>query len=260
MPGKPIFDPVRAGRPLRVAAFMSGSGTNVIKLLEAPAPSYEVVFIFSDTASEQCRGQEIARRFGLPYFAYDVRRFHELRGLRRSVRTLQGLEARRAYDQVAARLVDAFRIDIIALGGYMSFLTLGGGVNVHPADLSLVDGAGRRRFTGDHAVRDAILAGERELRASTLWIDQGEDSGPLLLVSDPLPVELPAPPARLAADPAALARVAAGHQARLKEAGDWVIFPLTVRLIAAGRLGLTAGGVVTLDGVPRPAGVRPGEV
>ncbi len=142
----------------------------------------------------------------------------------------------------------------------MSFLTLGGGVNDHPADLSLVDGAGRRRFTGDHAVRDAILAGERELRASTLWIDQGEDSGPLLLVSDPLPVELPAPPARLAGRPPRPWPGWPPGTSAAQEAGDWVIFPLTVRLIAAGRLGLTAGGVVTLDGVPRPAGVRPGEV
>ena len=260
MPGKPIFDPVRAGRPLRVAAFMSGSGTNVIKLLEAPAPSYEVVFIFSDTASEQCRGQEIARRFGLPYFAYDVRRFHELRGLRRSVRTLQGLEARRAYDQVAARLVDAFRIDIIALGGYMSFLTLTGAINVHPADLSLVDAQGKRRFVGDDAVMDAILAGQRELRSSTLFTDLGVDSGPLLMVSDPIPVELPAPLEALQADPARLRQVADQHQERLKRAGDWVVFPTTLELIAQGRLGLNEQGAATLDGQPRPGGVRPAEL
>jgi hypothetical protein len=30
----PIFDPNAAGRPMRVAGFMSGSGTNILRLLE----------------------------------------------------------------------------------------------------------------------------------------------------------------------------------------------------------------------------------
>jgi len=260
MAGKPIFDPTQAGRPLRVAAFMSGSGTNVIKLLEAPDASYEVAFIFSDTATDKCRGQEIARRFDLPYFAYDVRRFHEQRGLKRSVRSALGLAARREYDQVAARLVGAFEIDVIALGGYMSFLTLTGAINVHPADLSLVDAEGKRRFVGDDAVMDAILAGQTELRSSTLFTDLGVDSGPLLMVSDPIAVELPAPLEELKADPARLRQVADANQERLKQGGDWVVFPTTLELIAQGRLGLTDGGVATLDGELKPGGVRPAEL
>lgn len=260
MAGKPIFDPTQAGRPLRVAAFMSGSGTNVIKLLEAPDASYEVAFIFSDTATDKCRGQEIARRFDLPYFAYDVRRYHEKRGLKRSVRSALGLAARRGYDQVAARLVKAFEIDVIALGGYMSFLTLTGAINVHPADLSLVDADGKRRFVGDDAVMDAIVAGQAELRSSTLFTDLGVDSGPLLMVSDPIVVELPAPLEELKADPARLRRVADANQERLKQGGDWVVFPTTLELIAQGRLGLTEGGVATLDGELKPGGVRPAEL
>ena len=260
MPPGPIFDPARAGRPMRVAAFMSGSGTNVVKLLELPGPAFEVAFIFSDTASEKCRGQEIARRFDLPYFAYDTRRFHQKRGIKRSVKTPQGLAARREYDQVAAKLIQAFEVDLIALGGYMSFLTLTGAVNVHPADLSLVGPDGRRRFVGDDAVLDAIAAGQGELRSSTLFTDLGVDSGPLLMVSDPLPVELPAPLEQLKADPARLREVADEHQQRLKQVGDWVVFPATIQLIAQGRLGLDGDGVVTLDGRPRPGGVRPAEL
>ncbi len=261
MPGhRLIFDPAAAGRPLRVAAFMSGSGSNITKLLELHDPGFEVCFIFSDRADGRCRGQEIAWRHGLPYFAYDTRRFHQLKGVKRSVQSSQGLAARREYDQVAATLVRAFEIDVIALGGYMSFLTLERGVNVHPADLSLTGPDGTRSFVGDDAVYDAIVAGLRELRSSTLWIDQGVDSGPLLMVSDPLPVELPAPLDQLKADPAALRRVADEHQERLKEAGDWVVLPATLRLIAQGRLGLTDQGVVTLDGRPYPAGVRPGDL
>jgi len=257
---RPLFDPQAKGRPMRVAAFMSGSGTNIRRLLERRDAPYEIVFIFSDTADDSCRGQEIAREYGLPYIAYDTRRFHRLRGVKRTIKTPEGLAARREYDQVAARLLRAFDIDLIALGGYMSFLTLSGGVNVHPADLSLLDEQGRRRFVGDDAVYEAIAAGQTELRSSTLWIDQGVDTGPLLMVSDPLPVELPAPLQELKARPQRLREIADEHQERLKERGDWVIFPLTLELIATGRMGLTPQGVVTLDGREYPQGVRPSDL
>lgn len=260
MAQNPLFDPAAAGRPLRVAAFMSGSGSNISRLLEMPGRSFEVVFIFCDRADGRSRGQSIALAHGLPYFAHDIRRFHELRGLPRSVKTPQGLAARREYDQVAARLLRAFEIDVIALGGYMSFLTLPGAVNVHPADLSLAGADGQRLFVGDDAVHDAIAAGQAELRSSTLWTDQGVDSGPLLMVSDPLPVRLPAPLAELKAQPERLRQVADEHQERLKERGDWVVLPQTLELIAQGRLGLDHDGAALLDGRRFPAGVRPADL
>lgn len=257
---KPVFFPPAPGRPLKVAAFMSGSGTNIRRLLERKSPHVEVCFIFSDRADEHCQGQKIAREYGLPYFAHDTRRFHELRGQKRTVLTKEGLAARREYDKVAATLVRAFKVDLIALGGYMSFLTLPRGINVHPADLSLTDHQGKRRFVGDDAVLDAIAAGQTELRASTLWIDRGVDTGPLLMVSDPLPVDLPAPLEELKKDPARLRRVADEHQERLKEKGDWVIFPLTIDLMAQGRLSIDEQGIAHLDGRPYPAGVPAGRV
>ena len=257
----PVFTPPPSGRPLKVAAFMSGSGTNVIKLLGEQAGSgYEIAFIFSDRQDDVCRGQKIARRFGVPYFSFDIRRFHNKRDVKRTVATPEGLAARREFDQVAAKLVEAFEVDVIALGGYMSFLTLPCGVNVHPADLSLVNETGQRLFVGDDAVYDAVRAGQNELRASTLWIDQGVDSGPLLMVSDPVAVELPAPLEELKHNPERLRTISDEHQERLKQAGDWVIFPLTLKLMAGGRLAIGPDGVATLDGEPRPLGVRPGEI
>ena len=142
----------------------------------------------------------------------------------------------------------------------MSFLTLPGGVNVHPADLSLTNDKGQRRYVGDDAVYDAIMAGEKELRSSTLWIDQGVDSGPLLMVSEALPVELPAPLEELKADPDELRNLADEHQEQLKERGDWVVFPLTMELIGQGRLALDENGVTHLDGKPYPRGVRPSDI
>lgn len=260
----PLFDPIQAGRPMRVAAFMSGSGTNIVKLLERESvlraeektPPFEVVFIFSDRSDGASRGEAIALEHGLPYASYDIRAFHRLRGLRRTAATPEGLEARRRFDRVPALLTEAFQIDVVALGGYMSYTTLQGCVNVHPADLSIRNPDGTRKYVGDHAVLDAIAAGEAELRASTLWTDQGVDTGPLLVVSDPVPVELPDDLEALKADPERLARVADEHQERLKEAGDWKIFPLTVEMIARGRFALDREGGVFVDGSPTTDGYR----
>ena len=262
---QPIFDPSEAGRPMRVAAFLSGSGTNILKLLERGreirehegTSPFEVVFVFSDRSDGESRGEAIALEHGLPYASYDVRAFHRLLGVRRTVTTPEGMAARKAFDRVPKTLVKAFDIDVIALGGYMSYLTLRGCVNVHPADLSILNPDGTRKYVGDHAVRDAIAAGENVLRASTLWTDQGVDTGPLLMVSDPVQVDLPEPLESLRSDPARLARVADEHQDRLKEAGDWVIFPRTVEMIARGRFALDEQSRVYVDGEPAPHGYRP---
>lgn len=261
----PLFDPHSAGRPMRVAAFMSGSGTNIRRLLEYEralkaqenegAP-FEVALVFSDRSDGSSQGERIALEYGLPYCSYDIRVFHQLRGLPRTVRTPEGLAAREAYDTVARTLVEAFDIDLIALGGYMSVITLPRCVNVHPADLSLMTPQGTRRFVGDQAVLDAILAGEAVLRASTLWTDEGVDTGPLLMVSEALPVELPAPLEVLKKDPARLREVADQHQEALKRVGDWKIFPRTIELIARGSFALDEEGRVYLNGRPVPHGFR----
>ncbi len=216
-----------------MAGFMSGSGTNLSKLIELQRAlekehgqsPFEVAFIYSDRSDGTSRGEAIALDAGVPYFSYDVRKFHELKHERRTTLTPRGMELRREYDRVPAALVKAFNVDVIALGGYMSVTTLDRCVNVHPADLSLLDEEGSRRFVGDDAVLDAIKAGRTELRASTLWTDLGVDSGPLLMISRPLEVELPAPLDELVQDEARLRRVADEHQERLKAVGDWEIFP-----------------------------------
>lgn len=264
MPITPIFDPEKAGRPMRVAAFMSGSGTNIMKLIEREktlrveegASPFEVIFIFSDRSDGKCAGEKIALENGLPYFSYDIRVFHRLRSIKRTALTAEGLEARRKYDAIPQTLVEAFEIDVVALGGYMSYTTLNRCVNVHPADLSICYPDGKRKYVGDNAVSDVILAGEKSLRASTLWTDEGVDTGPLLMVSDPLPVELSEPPEVLVTDHQRMLHIVDEHQQRLKETGDWKIFPLTIEMLARGRFALDEHHRVYVDGKHVPKGYR----
>lgn len=264
MPIKPLFDPKKMRRPMRVAAFMSGSGTNIIKLMEREkslrkaggSSPFQVIFIFSDRSDGSCQGEKIACHNGIPYFSYDIRTFHRLRNLKRRVDIPEGLAARREFDSLSKRLTEAFEIDVIALGGYMSYITLDRCVNVHPADLSILAPEGKRRYVGDHAVLDAISSGETLLRSSTLWTDQGVDTGPLLMVSDPLKVELPESLESLLKDRKRFLRLVQEHQERLKELGDWKIFPRTIEMIAQGRFALDEMNRVYVDGEPVPEGYR----
>ena len=259
-----IFDPVKAARSMRVAAFMSGTGTNVKKLLEhekflkmrdGKSP-FEVIFIFSDRSDGTCAGERIAFEYGLPYFSYDIRMFYKACNLPRSIMTREGMEARKNFDSVAGKLVSVFQIDIIALGGYMSYTTLSNCVNVHPADLSIVNADGKRCYVGDNAVKDAILAGETRLCSSTLFTDDGIDSGPLLMISAPVVVNLPVPLNELRQNQLMLDQTVLAHQAKLKEAGDWVIFPYTIEMISMGRFAFDESGRVYVDGIYQKSGFK----
>ena len=249
---------------MRVAAFMSGSGTNIIKLIELEkklnkkegVSPFEVVFIFSDRSDGSCHGERIAHENSIPYFSYDIRAFHLKRKARRTVNSPEGLSLRKDFDTVAARLVRTFEIDINALGGYMSYITLDRCINVHPADLSILTPDGKRRFVGDHAVLDAILAGERTLCSSTFWTDQGVDTGPLLMISNPLKVDMPESLQSLSKDKSRLNRFVGEYQERLKKEGDWKIFPRTIELISRGRFALDEENRVYMDGRPLPHGYR----
>jgi folate-dependent phosphoribosylglycinamide formyltransferase PurN len=129
--------------------------------------------------------------------------------------------------------------------------------NVHPADLSIMEGD-ERKYVGIHVVRDAILAGETEIHASTHVVREKVDHGEILVISEPVPIKLPEGVAldALGQDRKLLARVVDEHQDTLKERGDWVVYPLTLQIIAEGRFDLDGKGNVYLDGEVVRHGLR----
>jgi len=263
---KKLYDPVITGRPMRVMVLMSGTGTNAAKLIEFQTRSkvkagsvFEVVGIFSDRSDGKCSGEKIAWKAGIPYFSYDIRKFHRIRGIRRSISTEEGLRARKEYDSVLKKLLDVFEVDISVLCGYMSFTTINRAVNVHPADLSIVDEEGKRKYTGARAIRKGLLDGLSTFRSSVIWIDEGINSGPILTRSGPVSIVVP--------DEVDLNDFIKGKnrgvlrdaeimtQQALKEKGDWIILPQTVQWIAEGRFALDDEGNVFFEGQPVPEGV-----
>jgi folate-dependent phosphoribosylglycinamide formyltransferase PurN len=261
---------------------MSGTGSNARRLLERPDPSYEVRLILTDNpASNAAR---IAREFGVECAVADIRAFC---GVQRVAYLpspgVRDLERRAAYDRELAGLLARCGTRLAALAGWdwvvgpelcRAFVF----VNVHPGDLRVRDGLGRRRYVGLGWVptAKAILAGERFVHSSTHLVTPELDGGPIARVSRPVPVDLPAGVSAGNILPEGVhlrdvirdinyngGRSFGGSllythsrkvQERLKEEGDWVEFPATVQRLAElaleGRLARDPQGTIHLDGSP----------
>jgi len=266
---KPFYEGfVKENRKMRVAGFMSGSGTNIRKILEyqeklGDKSPYELVFLFSNVPDpNKCKIREIAREYNLEFKINSLKEFY----IKKGINNFRDLKIRREYDKITVEWLKEKAIDTVALGGYMAivtdvifnnFITL----NVHPADLSIIDPeTKKRKYTGDHAVRDAIIAGEKELRSTVHIVTEEVDGGPIVLISKPLKVKIPKEikldDLKKPENKYLLEKIADEHQNKLKEIGDWVIFPLAIEYIARGYLGYDENLNLYFKGKPIPNGIR----
>lgn len=264
----PLYDP--KNWPMRVAGLMSGSGTNLRKIIEherlQEKSPYKIVAIFSN--SKGSKAEEIGAEYHIPVVVMTLNDFSIANGQSPISRELREKypDARKEYEQVRegfdreiVNLLSPYGATAAAYAGYMmianrplidAFL----GINVHPADLTVKNPDGSRKYTGDHAVRDAILAGEKHIRSTTHIIEPEVDQGRILMVSAPLEVVLGAE--FDSSDPDIVKKASSMNQDRLKEAGDWVIFPKTLSFVAEGRYAQDEKGNLYFDSKPIPAGLR----
>jgi len=96
-------------------------------------------------------------------------------------------ESREERDLVMATWLEEHDVDLVVLAGYMHLLTKpflarfpGRIVNVHPSLLPA--------FPGAHAVEDALAAGVDTTGVTVHLVDEGIDTGPIL-VQEPVAVE-----------------------------------------------------------------------
>jgi len=253
----PLHDPSKG--ILRVAGLMSGSGTNIRKIIEhqkkmggnEKGSPFEIVVLFSD--SWNSIAAQIGKEFDIPVVIRDIGAFYTERNKKRSDLTI-----RPEFDRQTAKVLSSFGVKVAVYGGYMSIATYPlidafMGINVHPADLSIEEGC-KRKFTGDHAVRDAIMAGEKTIAASTHIITREVDQGPILMISSPIPV-IKKKEWNLS-QPADLKKAEEFNQEELKVKGDWIIFPETIEYLSRGRYGKDDRGLLYFDGNPIPKGLR----
>ena len=104
----------------------------------------------------------------------------------------------------------------------------------------------------------AIELGEVRISLLPHVVREKVDHGEILVISEPVPVKLPEGVNldALGQDRKLLAKVVGEHQDTLKERGDWVVYPLTLQMIAEGRFALDGKGNVYQDGEVVPHGIR----
>jgi phosphoribosylglycinamide formyltransferase 1 len=158
--------------PLRVAVLVSGRGSNLEALLEAtrrPGFPARVVLVVSDR--ERARALERAAAYGVPSVFLNPKDFGD----------------RDTYDAALSRVLEEHRIGLVCLAGFMRILGRafvrawhGRLMNIHPSLLPA--------FPGLHPQRQALDAGARISGATVHFVDEGVDTGPIVLQSS-VPVE-----------------------------------------------------------------------
>ena len=255
--------------PVRCVVLMSGSGSNARALLDYermnPGCPYHAEAVITD-APENCCAREIAAEAGLPFAGCDIRRFYREHG-EESIKldTPRRRELREEWSSLLYEQIRRFGPEFVLFAGFMPLTNLASRLpclNVHPGDLTRRDETGRRIYAGLHVlpVERAILNGDASLRSSVILVrpytgggEREMDEGPLLGLSQPLPVEtggvsreelrrirekrVPGVPCR-----DLLRRLALEHIERLKAAGDHVIFPRAAADFAAGAFGTDEQG------------------
>lgn len=250
------------------AIFMSGSGSNAEKVLDFqkknPAKWLPAVIVTDDP--EKSRAAEIAENYDLPLAALSIRKFYRQHGEDKiSLASENGRRIRELWTEALREKIASFDIDFGILAGFMPLSNITGDfpcLNVHPGDLT-VEQNGQRLFVGLHAIPTelAIINNFKTIRSSVIIAQPytgkgGEmDSGPILGVSPELELDLQGfSHAQLLAvynkRPArklvggwndALSKIASANQERLKEKGDWIVFPQVVNDFAAGKFALENG-------------------
>lgn len=149
----------------RIAILLSGRGSNFEAIADAVdagrIPDAELVAVISD--QEEAAGLAIARQRGLPSFPVP-----------------RGARSRSGHEEQILRILDETRPDLICLAGYMRILSPGfvarwrGRIlNIHPSLLP--------RHSGLMPQRRALESGEEESGCTVHLVDEGVDSGAIVL-------------------------------------------------------------------------------
>jgi phosphoribosylglycinamide formyltransferase 1 len=148
-----------------IGVLVSGEGTNLQALIDAGLP-------ISCVASNK-RGVRALERA-------------EAAGIETEVFEAEDYESREARDEALARWLEERRVTLVVCAGYMHLFRrpffdhfAGRVVNTHSAPLP--------HFPGAHPIEDVLAAGVPETAATVHYVDEGIDTGPVI-VSERVPV------------------------------------------------------------------------
>ncbi len=147
-----------------IGVLVSGEGTNLQALIDDGLPIAAVA-----SNRSEARALERAERAGIPTGAFE----------------LDDYESREERDAAMADWLVGQGVTLVVCAGYMhllrpSFLKrFDRIVNTHSAPLP--------EFPGAHPIEDVLAAGAKETAATVHYVDEGVDTGPVI-VAEPVPV------------------------------------------------------------------------
>jgi phosphoribosylglycinamide formyltransferase-1 len=148
----------------RVAVLISGNGSNLQAIIDAPfrGQSYEVALVLSNRP--QAYGLQRAEEAGIPHQAIDHTEF----------------ESRETFEQALIDVIEQYDVDYVILAGFMRILSpvltqkyLGRMLNIHPSLLP--------KYRGLHTHRRALEAGDKTHGLSIHFVTEELDGGPVIL-------------------------------------------------------------------------------
>lgn len=157
---------------------MSGSGSNADAILSQSHRYSNLQFVTICTDKKNSNASFLSQKHHLHYFCHEAMTPCD----------------REAYFQEFSKYLQDMQIDTLIYAGFMKitpsfFVQQFPGINIHPADLTLLDKSGKPKYTGMYAVHDAMKQGERYLASTAHVVDTEVDCGSPILVSNHLILE-----------------------------------------------------------------------
>lgn len=179
--------------PLRVVVFFSGSASSMRYLLENDENYGETyVFVGAFTEKPDASGIQAAKSAGIPVKDHDFKAWRVKNGV-----DAKDIDARHKYFSEVVEMIKEWNPDVLMFSGFMLITTdpllkayNGRIMNVHPADLRVKGEDGKPKYigVGSKVVRQAMEDGNPATYSTVHIVTSGVDEGPIIAVSDPLPV------------------------------------------------------------------------
>ena len=241
-------------RPVRVAVLCSHRAPGLLYLLNR-APDRGVTFeIVCVVTSEPTFAEEVrVERRGIPTLSNPIRDFYA----ERCASIVRDTALRAVYDRETLSILEPFMPDLVLLDGYRylvspAFLAAYPArvIDLHLSDLTLRRADGRPQFPGPRAVRDALLAGCLETRATVHLVNEWPDAGAPIVRSWAFVVSPLVEALRTQAAGDVVGAYTFAHQQWMTRTASGPLIAAALRLIETGAVDLKTLATATEAQVP----------
>lgn len=204
---------------LKVAVLVSGGGTNLQAIMDAiddgTVTNAEISVVISN--NRDAYALERAKKHGIEAVCVSPKDFKD----------------RDAFNQAFLEKLDSYHVDLVVLAGFLVVIPemmikkyVNRIINIHPSLIPSFCGKG---FYGLKVHEGALSRGVKVTGATVHFVDEGTDTGPIILQKAVEVCEGDTPEVL---------------QRRVMEQAEWIILPKAIDLIANGKVSVVDGHVV----------------